>query len=1143
MKGNDRQARRLGAGTFATVRIWVSAFSAGCVAVSALGPAALEGQVAASPPLVVSGTVVEQNGAPASGVAVVLRPYPTVREQRLHDLHGQRALPESVDEARTGGRGGFRLSAPAAGSYRLEVWPTTEASSVVVPALYCSLLPLTAPVVLGELELPALHRLTIRAEDGVGEAIPGALIVADPVVERTASRGGFETVQRQQPCRLGSARGSARTKADGGARFLMPAARSRVVVSASGYAVGGATVVSGRASFRLERDAGTIFRVRDAAGDPVPAVVVAMADEPGGALGLTDERGEAVVGVAAGRVAALEFEATNHAAEKISVRRRVQAGDAAAGRIVDVELGRLAAFRGLVLDRETGEAIPDAAVWFASDPGRGARTDRYGVLNLSAPSGGADLGVAASGYLPAAMRVTATDVHNGVSVSISLAAAAPLRGAVVDDLGRPVPGAHVRAEPSGRGPLAGPRSSGSGRAFSDADGSFWIAAAVYGSPYRLTVAARGYATLVREIPAVEPGGDAAPVQIVMGNGRQPWGTVVDPAGAPVAGAEVRLLWPAENPELEESALAVEATAPAVSNARGEFEFRYVAPGAYGVRVAHPEFVDLRWKGVNVPHGEGYADLGVLTLTVGGEIRGVVLGTDRRPIAGAEVGARQSARSLYKQARSVLTRADGTFRLSGLLPVLADLSVAADGYAPRTIDSVRPSTGEPITIDLYAGASLAGRVRGLDGGAAPGVSVRIRGEEIVDGALSLEHLVRYVETDGDGGFRLDGLLPGVWLVSATGEAGATARRRVELSAGELRETEIRLQDRGRLEALVTNRLDQPVERARVRLRPQDAGRRSAVGSTDASGRVSLPVDAGAATVEARHPGLLLASRDIVLGSGVNEVHLRLHAGWEISGVVLTTEGAPVPGAAVEAVRDFGGDEGGETAARIVAYSRLAGSTPRVASGPDGRFRLTGLDRGRYRLTAGLPGWSSRGESPPVEIAGRSIEGVVIELTPETSLRGAVTGIAPAEMATVEVRAWQGAQFRSATPDFEGNFELRALPAGEWRILAASGERRSPEAAVSLDGNDAHKFVELRFEPGFRLTGQVLVQGAPLRGVVVSVAAPGQRIERRARTDQFGRFEISGLPVGAYRLRAHHESGLAGERSLDLQGDLHSLLIDL
>ena len=70
---------------------------------------------------------------------------------------------------------------------------------------------------------------------------------------------------------------------------------------------------------------------------------------------------------------------------------------------------------------------------------------------------------------------------------------------------------------------------------------------LHGNPYTLTAEAPAFASAQRELPAFARGAPVELLRIVLTGGRQPWGTVVDLNGAPVASAQVRLLWPPEDP--------------------------------------------------------------------------------------------------------------------------------------------------------------------------------------------------------------------------------------------------------------------------------------------------------------------------------------------------------------------------------------------------------------------------------------------------------------------------------------------------------------------------------------------------------------------------------------------------------------------
>ncbi len=256
---------------------------------------------------------------------------------------------------------------------------------------------------------------------------------------------------------------------------------------------------------------------------------------------------------------------------------------------------------------------------------------------------------------------------------------------------------------------------------------------------------------------------------------------------------------------------------------------------------------------------------------------------------------------------------------------------------------------------------------------------------------------------------------------------------------------------------------------------------------------------------------------------------------------STDGGPLPGAVVRAVK-AAPEEAGEWTAEWNRAMRFAPPAARAVSDGSGRFRLSGLGGGRYNLIVRLSGYADGESTEPIEIRGQSVAGIDIVLAPGSSLRGAVTGLGSAELASVEVGAWQGARFRSASPDLEGSFELAALAPGTWQIAARSGARRSEEISVTLEPGTGGSSVELRFARGFLLSGQVLVAGQPPAGGFVS-ARSGQGRVTRARTDHEGRFEMEGLPAGIYELSVRHEGGFTAEHAVDLHGDQYGLPIHL
>ena len=102
----------------------------------------------------------------------------------------------------------------------------------------------------------------------------------------------------------------------------------------------------------------------------------------------------------------------------------------------------------------------------------------------------------------------------------------------------------------------------------------------------------------------------------------------------------------------------------------------------------------------------------------------------------------------------------------------------------------------------------------------------------------------------------------------------------------------------------------------------------------------------------------------------------------------------------------------------------------------------------------------------------------------------------------------------------------------------------ERSVTLDTGPGEAFVELNFEAGLTLTGEVRSQGQPLAGSEVTVGENTRRYgpARTARIDQQGRFRIDGLAAGSYRVMVAEPNGVTHSRLIEIQGD-HNILVDL
>ena len=155
----------------------------------------------------------------------------------------------------------------------------------------------------------------------------------------------------------------------------------------------------------------------------------------------------------------------------------------------------------------------------------------------------------------------------------------------------------------------------------------------------------------------------------------------------------------------------------------------------------------------------------------GTISGRVVNESGQPLAGAALFVR-SMNSL-STTRNTTTDADGNFRLNGLEPALYTINAIAPAYAT---DNTAPPTyyriGDTVNLELVRGGVVTGTVTNSAGD--PVIGVRVRAIRVRDakGQTPRVPSFGYQEqtTDDRGVYRIYGLLPGSYLVSAGGGAG-------------------------------------------------------------------------------------------------------------------------------------------------------------------------------------------------------------------------------------------------------------------------------------------------------------------------------------------------------------------------------------
>lgn len=159
-----------------------------------------------------------------------------------------------------------------------------------------------------------------------------------------------------------------------------------------------------------------------------------------------------------------------------------------------------------------------------------------------------------------------------------------------------------------------------------------------------------------------------------------------------------------------------------------------------------------------------------------QIRGVIRTTaDDRPLSRARVSVVSAA---LPEPRVAISGADGRYAITDLPAGSYIVSATRSGYAPQTYGQGRALTGIPvlladgqqmaIDLPLTPGGFIAGRILDEDGSPFAGAEVEALISRFEDGADTL-FSVSAALTDDRGEFRLFGLAPGSYYVSAADPA--------------------------------------------------------------------------------------------------------------------------------------------------------------------------------------------------------------------------------------------------------------------------------------------------------------------------------------------------------------------------------------
>jgi hypothetical protein len=194
---------------------------------------------------------------------------------------------------------------------------------------------------------------------------------------------------------------------------------------------------------------------------------------------------------------------------------------------------------------------------------------------------------------------------------------------------------------------------------------------------------------------------------------------------------------------------------------------------------------------------------------------------------------------------------------------------------------------------------------------------------------------------------------------------------------------------------------------------------------------------------------------------------------------------------------------------------------------------------------LPG--ARMQRPPRDPREASTGTAVIRGRVVTADTGTAIRRAQVRAYSPEVR-----ESRATTPDAQGRFELRDLPAGRWELVASKagfvtlrfGQRRPLEAGRPIELGDGETMTkaDIALPRGGAVTGRVVDEfGDPVAGARVqsvrfrSIQGARQLMPfGQDQTDDTGAFRLYGLTPGDYYISAIPQGGMFSDESNDTTG---------
>ena len=645
-----------------------------------------------------------------------------------------------------------------------------------------------------------------------------------------------------------------------------------------------------------------------------------------------------------------------------------------------------------------------------------------------------------------------------------------LKGRVVDDRDEPVTAFAVIAKPTEQG-VREERAS-----FEDEDGQFRFARIGTGE-WTLEASAEGF------VPAGEARvtlpGAAEPLTLRVNRTATVMGKVLDPRGAPLAGAEIQVDEPGRGP------FGGGPRYTTKSDDTGAFMMKNLPPGTTALVATAEGWADAEVQTFELAPAEERADV-VLSLREGGRIIGAAYDDAGNPASNQRVTYGENSMGFGARGET-RTGADGSFEFESVTPGTWTVSAA-----PSMEEMSDRMNNEGASFVSVMGELVAETIDVPDGetvevylGGEPKIPVTItgvvtRGGQVLadvevyatsEGSAIFEGM-KTARTDSEGAYELTVDRPGAYLFSARdGAAGVEVAADVKRSVAP--EIDLAIPDT-MLSGRVKRSDGEPAPGIQVTVQREDGlGRVRWSGdqaTTNDDGRWEIPsLEPGVYTVrvnsstqqrqsQKRWGKVVRTGINLEEDSTVDRIDFKLEEAGKVAGTVQGVDGQPLSGATI-----FFRDQSG------AFVDRVSGDLTDAS----GAFEATGLAPGPYTVSVRMPGYASSdgaactvrsGETSQVEL--RVDVGVMLEVNvvdgDGTPIRGRVEVLDrdDREVGAPRTVAQVRQQFNAGVSTFVT--EVGPLPPGRYVVRVTTEDGRSKEKRLSLRATSELRKVRIKIK---------------------------------------------------------------------------------